>query len=361
MKKYTPDLAERALLHLVQLHLWNVAADAPLLEAIDKDCWEKVYIHACCQGVRGITYSAVNTLPEELKPDSGTLLSWAIGTHNIKMGVRKCRKVLSDLCRSSADQGLEPVLLKGFSTAALYPEPELRESGDIDLWFPDRSTEADEMFRNLGCKVDHSLPKHSVCRFKGVTVENHHTLLGLFVPQNVSLESTLHDVWKKEGGRPLPVTDNVSITHPGPDFSMLFNGRHLCAHLATQFVLRHLIDWAMLCKAYHETCNKNLLTEKLGAAGLVPALSMISCAAVKYIGMPEEYGIFDISEYDAQADRLMDMILNPVPRRVCGHGPVRYLTSRWKYYFHDYWIYNLVYGESLPRHLFNSFKTVLSR
>lgn len=361
MKKYTPDLAERTLMHLIKVHLWDIPADTALLETLDSSCWEKVYTLAWQQGVQGITYSVVQPLSDRLKLSRETLLNWAAGTFYIREENEELRRVLSAICHQCTTHELSPVLLKGFSTAALYPKPELRESGDIDLWFPDRSTEADEMFRNLGCKVDHSLPKHSVCRFKGVTVENHHTLLGLFVPQNVSLESTLYDVWKKEGGRPLPVTDNVSITHPGPDFSMLFNGRHICAHLCTGLFIRNLIDWAMLCKEYHGTCDKDLLSEKLEAAGLVPALSMISCAAEKYIGMPEEYSFFDTSGYDGYAGRLMDMILHPVPKRVKGRGPLHYLTGRWKYYVHDYWVYHLVYGESFPRHLFNSVKAVLSR
>ena len=57
-------------------------------------------------------------------------------------------------------QGIEPVLLKGFSLAALYPNPALRQFGDIDLFvtmppkFYNYILAAQYLEELLGCSVD---------------------------------------------------------------------------------------------------------------------------------------------------------------------------------------------------------------
>ena len=79
------------------------------------------------------------------------------------------------------EAGVSVVLLKGASTAEFYPVPELRKSGDVDLFLPEPAqlSKAGERMENLGFVKN---PAHSVNHHEVYVTEKHvevelHTLL----------------------------------------------------------------------------------------------------------------------------------------------------------------------------------------
>ena len=100
--------------------------------------WQEVLSLASQQSVSGIVYAGVSALPEEVPvPDSVTLSLMAEAGR-----IRRRSALVSGVLEKVLKQfeGLSPVVMKGPAVAAFYPLPELRESGDIDLYFPDGVT-----------------------------------------------------------------------------------------------------------------------------------------------------------------------------------------------------------------------------
>ena len=85
------------------------------------------------------------------------------------------------IIRTLQEAGVSVVLLKGASTAEFYPVPELRKSGDVDLFLPNPAQfpKAGERMENLGFVKN---PAHSVNHHEVYVTEKHvevelHTLL----------------------------------------------------------------------------------------------------------------------------------------------------------------------------------------
>ncbi len=96
--------------------------------------WEKIYTFSQEQTLVGIAFSGLERLPEEQKPDVDLLLDWwgmtrMIVELNNLMDVRTMETV-----KHFRDAGFRANVLKGQGIARLYPKPERRQSGDVDVW-----------------------------------------------------------------------------------------------------------------------------------------------------------------------------------------------------------------------------------
>lgn len=134
------------------------------------------------------------------------------------------------------EAGIETMVLKGTRLSQYYHKPELREFGDLDLYFYDRHDEADEAARRkLKVEVSDQAHHHSKYNYRGVTVESHYDLLNThYPPSNRRYEKLLKEFV------------------PSPTFEILFLLRHMACHFAaSRITLRDVVDWFLACKALH--------------------------------------------------------------------------------------------------------------
>ena len=115
--------------------LWGGADDEVTSFPLTAEEWKKVREEAARQAVIGTIFSGICLLPEQLMPDEGELSVWMALADKTERRNGKMGKVLKDLTAKFVKGGLHPVLQKGLAVARYYPRPELRSSGDIDLYF----------------------------------------------------------------------------------------------------------------------------------------------------------------------------------------------------------------------------------
>ena len=124
---------------LLRSGLWErplVASELAAAAALDETGWAAILQCAREQTVTGLLYRAVTHLPSDFKLPDGyvlDLMAFAGGLTRENQAKRAVTKQLFDECAAA---GLHPVVMKGQSVASYYAHPELRTSGDIDLYFP---------------------------------------------------------------------------------------------------------------------------------------------------------------------------------------------------------------------------------
>ena len=124
---------------LLRSGLWErplVARELAAAAALDETGWSEMLKLAREQAVPGLLYRAVTHLPADFKRPDGyvlDLMAFAGGLARENQAKAVVTKQLYDECAAA---GLHPVVMKGQSVAAYYAHPELRTSGDIDLYFP---------------------------------------------------------------------------------------------------------------------------------------------------------------------------------------------------------------------------------
>ena len=124
---------------LLRSGLWErplVASELAAAAALDEAGWKAILQIARQQTVAGLLYRAVTHLPADFKLPDGYVLDLMAIAGSLARENQVKATVTKQLFEECAATNLHPVVMKGQSVAAFYAHPELRTSGDIDLYFP---------------------------------------------------------------------------------------------------------------------------------------------------------------------------------------------------------------------------------
>lgn len=176
-------MCNRALHHelflgLLRFTLLNKIPDYGQYRNLNETVWKNIMTTAQEQALLGVCYPTLALLPPDCRPSQNIYLTWAAKANYIRQDNKKKLKVLSEVLTIFNGKDIHPVVMKGFSSAILYPQPDLRISGDIDLFIPEKYKEAVELIESLGFKlaVTH---KHHKFYYNEVLIELHHEIINL--------------------------------------------------------------------------------------------------------------------------------------------------------------------------------------
>lgn len=183
---------------------------------------------------------------------------------------RHQREVQQDIVGTMARHGIDTLVLKGTHTAQYYPVPELREFGDLDLYFYNKHDEADRVAREvLRVEISNDSHHHTKYNYRGVTIESHYDMLNVhYPPSNRRYEQHLLD------------------DMPMPTFEVLFLLRHMAGHFAaSRITLRDLLDWALTCRAMRDKADWQTVEKTITDYGMTDFVAALNTIAAKRLGM----------------------------------------------------------------------------
>ena len=96
--------------------------------------WIEIYQLAKQQTLVGILFAAIEKLPSEQRPPKTLLMQWFAYAENIRNKNIQVNADAVKICDEIRKDGMQCMVLKGQGVATYYPEPLLRQCGDIDLW-----------------------------------------------------------------------------------------------------------------------------------------------------------------------------------------------------------------------------------
>ena len=282
----------KALFCLLRAGLWEAAPDDlspfPLTDAE----WWNVYRMAVRQTVTGIMYRGLHHLPDELLPGDALMIRWVAETDRIERKNRKMDAVVEQLVRLMTDNGLHPVLLKGQGVAAFYDYPQMRECGDIDLYFPSEEEErkAAVLMRELGCRPERQPDRSNSYCWQGVEVEHHTRLFDLYNPW---LEGYLSALIREHG-----FTARQAFAVPSPLLNLLLLNTHLLKHLMGHGAgLRQFCDMARAYHVLHGSYSPEKLAAVYRRSGLFKWSVQLHTFLTEHLGL--HYGELPYMDTDA--------------------------------------------------------------
>lgn len=146
--------------------------------ALDEAGWASIMKLAREQTVSGLLYRAVTHLPADYKLPDGYVLDLMAVAGGLTRENQAKAAITKQLFAECAAAGLHPVVMKGQAVAAYYAHPELRTSGDIDLYFP--SEEYDRALALLGGETAPDGSRH-ISR-NGIDIDIHDRYFDLHCP-----------------------------------------------------------------------------------------------------------------------------------------------------------------------------------
>ena len=169
---------EAILFELVKAGLQGRTPDIP--QDLSRHDWEMLIGLARKQSVTGLLYRGVSFCPEGYRLPEPILFLLVAEIGRVERQGKNMQKVAEDLFARLTGEGLSPILMKGPSVAAYYPEPLQREYGDIDLYLtPKEFEKAPEV---LGVQADKAPDGSLHYLWKGVDVDQHRKYFDLHLP-----------------------------------------------------------------------------------------------------------------------------------------------------------------------------------
>lgn len=118
-------------------------------DGVSEQEWKRLYEIAEEQSLLGVLFRGVEKLPKEKRPDIDLLLSWAGDAMQLEEENRLMNSECARLTQLFAKEQRRSAILKGQANARLYPDPLIRQPGDIDIWVEGGQDSVIEMLRKL--------------------------------------------------------------------------------------------------------------------------------------------------------------------------------------------------------------------
>ncbi len=261
------DKTLQALFALLRAGLWGIfdeaAASAFPLSAGE---WERVFTLARQQTVTGIAFRGLDFLPEEAAPPMGIMAKWMAHADRIEQSNRVMNETVASLYGHFASAGVEAVLQKGQGVAAMYPEPLLRECGDIDLYFPGHDGVSDPLAGIDGAVRERQPDDSWVYVVDGIIVEHHTDLLDIQSPR---AKRYVQKLIKEKGFDKVMTGDGVEVLVPAPEVNLLLLSSHILKHaFGVGIGLRQFCDYAVARRYYEGRVNEEEMREIWRMTGL---------------------------------------------------------------------------------------------
>lgn len=214
---------------------------------------------------------------------------------------RKIDEAVVKLCKMMEEQHIRIMVMKGQTLSIFYPQPELRQCGDIDfICHPDDIAKAVQFLKkDLGLKLsDAGSDKHARFTMDDVKYEIHRMLTNFAYPPSHRYWENVYmkDVWEhpytvEVNGYPVPTL--------APTYNAVYVFEHILFHLIMDGVgLRQFCDWAISLHQNKENIDKDLLIKHLEGVRLKKAYSGLGAVLTDYLGLPEESFPLPISDKD---------------------------------------------------------------
>ena len=229
--------------------------------------WAAIFDMAEKQSLAGVLLGGLEKLPAEQRPPQRLLLEW-IGIQQIVVSINNnqdCRS--KELYEWFKEKGFDNCIIKGQGVARLYPQPELRQAGDIDIWVnADRDDVVGKMLtESIGVSVIDYVNCHAAY-FDDVEVEVHFRPSYFFNPfDNKRLQKWIQE---NKSVQMTSFDDAVGFCYPTISFNLVFSLIHIYRHVFSEGIgLRQLMDYYYILKHSTEAERKEAF-ETLCSFGL---------------------------------------------------------------------------------------------
>lgn len=267
----------------------------------DKDIgWNEMLVWAERQSIIGIVFSGIQRAGKDIGIPPEILYKW-IGYANL---IENSNSLINKRCVELTDYlnniGLESCILKGQGNALMYPNPQFRAPGDIDVWVRGRD------IREIIRITQKNNPNGQACYhhvdyggFNGVEVEIHYRPTFM---NNLIANSRLQQ-WMKEredeqfrNQTTLP-RQGKCVSVPTWEFNLVFQLSHIYRHVIQGGIgLRQMIDYYYLLKSNTNCSNNTNCYETLKYLGLMEIAGAVMWVLKEVLGLEEKYLIAPVDE-----------------------------------------------------------------
>ena len=226
----------------------------------------------------GIFFGGIEKLPAEERPPREVLMPWIAVAERVKAANRFLNRRAAEVSARLRADGWRHCILKGQGVATFYPEPLLRQPGDIDVWMMGARRDVlryleDRYGRMALCYL------HADAHGKGAeAVEYHFTPSFATSPfRNRRLQQWFAAQADAQAGHYVDLPEGAGeIPVPTQAFNEIYMLHHIYRHLFSEGVgLRQVCDYAVLLIRREDTEGTSAMLRRLGLEDFARGLAWI--------------------------------------------------------------------------------------
>jgi len=272
--------------YFIALLRFSIEAASALPENTLSDSeWELVFTMAKKQSVVGMLFPAISAMPMEQRPPKHIRMQIYLTAEMLKESNRTLAERAGEITREFAQMGYRSCVLKGQGTAGLYPEPSLRNGGDIDLWVMGMR---DDIIREVKCKWKTGKMCYHHIDVRPFTdkteVEVHFTPSWMNNPfRNRRLQRYFRENAERQ------ITPECGFAVPTIGFNLVYLAVHIYRHLLFEGIgLRQIMDYFFVLRHSSEEDRRQAL-DFLSSLGMRSFIGALMFVEKDLFGLGDEY------------------------------------------------------------------------
>ena len=316
--------------------------------------WKVIY-HTCRQqGVTAVLFDFVRQLPKSEAPDKALLMEWLSAATAVEQTMQRMQVTAGEFAEAMEKREIPVVVLKGIAFAQYYPNPLLRECGDLDCYMMGKKEEGDLATLELGGTMEEAGYKHSHLIYKGLTIENHRFFTDFDnTPTGMLTEQVLGELMQEAH----TYIGGSKLCCPSANFNALFLLKHAQGHFIDEGIrMRHVLDWALFLREKQEEVDWSKGLPMLEVTHTAQFAGVMTAIAVRYLRIEVlNKGLL------ALASNAEQKMVNAVLADIMGDQPAIYVDGLWHKTkrilrrFRRMWKFRSLASESYPRMVWNAF------
>lgn len=289
---------EKVLLELLRASISSQNTVDWSEQSYSEDFWKRVIMLAKKHAVLSLLYDTLSEgqfLPKNVMKDVERYSRITVkSNYRLLFLTKYITKLLEQ-------HGIHAITLKGAATASLYPVPELRKSGDIDILITDEllCEKACRLLQEDGYQLaEEQLTLHHVelKNAEGISIEVHGLLAEPFDSQwvNQYLKKLLPEY---EANMEENHSWGVKLYQPRDGYHAFYLVLHMLQHfLRSGFGVKNLCDWVVFWNRRVAGEEKKVFTRLIKESKTEGFVKVLTSACVKYLGLEAENVGFMLDE-----------------------------------------------------------------
>ena len=209
--------------------------------------WEDFYEFCHRHSISGVVLGGIDRA--NIRIDQKVLFEWISLSEKIKRRNEILNKRVVEISEWFRERGYRSVILKGQANALMYPNPEMRCPGDIDIWVEGDEKTVIKMIMEQWAEAHYSIHHIDMPAFKDVSVEVHYRPIYLrnwFVDKK--LARYISSIEEQQFGNKV-LLEGKEIGHLTDDFNAVYEMLHMYAHFfSSRNSFKQFIDYYYLLK-----------------------------------------------------------------------------------------------------------------
>lgn len=270
-----------------------LTGEQPAADSIKNIHWKDFFQFSKKQAITGIVFSGIQKLKQDVYPEKHLLMQWLLATEQIKKQNRRLNLASIEVRDKLNQHGFCYCILKGQGNALMYPRPELRMPGDIDIWIQGNREEIIQFAKEEYGKELNIRFHHVVCTtLDGIRLELHFTpgVINSFI-HNRRLQQWFQQQKKVQMSNRVALPEGIGeIAIPTDKFNVIYQLSHIFHHFFDEGIgLRQIIDYYYLINRLEVSENgKKDIVQLLKRFGLYKFAGAVMFILKDLFGMEDE-------------------------------------------------------------------------